>query len=71
MPADVLGNIVGRAVSFPHDLGVQRLLEWPVCGEVGKHEDKYVCRDIDISEQDLVQSLKELESHEFFLPFYW
>lgn len=54
LPTDVLGNIVGRAVSFLHDLGMQRLLESAVGGEVDKHEDKYVCRDIDISEQDLV-----------------
>lgn len=32
--------------------------------EVGKHEDEYVCRDVDVSEQDFVESLKELESRE-------
>ena len=65
LSADVLGYVEGGALSLSDHFRVEGSLEGGMGGEGGEHVDEDVARDVDVGEEDLVESLKKLESREF------
>ena len=64
LSANVLGYVEGGALSLPDHFRMEGSLEGGVGSEGGEHVDEDVARDVDVGEEDLVESLKKLESRE-------